>query len=173
MGANKLIEISLSCHLGIQLQVWSVYHHLGYERVYLWQIHPFISKVTIYSAGNRCTIFTTSGHGRWCCRSIPANTKHLYNICSTSAQRLCRWSNIVQMLYKCVCWDRLILCKGSNSLLVVRDAPFDIWGGGGLEKKSQKKSQKKKVCWKCGQKKKFVVEIYEKYADQKKHQMVT
>ena len=30
----------------------------------------------------------------------PANTNHLYNICTTSAQRLRRWSNIVQMLYK-------------------------------------------------------------------------
>ena len=29
----------------------------------------------------------------------PANTDHLYNICTTSAQRLRRWSNIVQMLY--------------------------------------------------------------------------
>ena len=32
---------------------------------------------------------------------IPANTKHLYNMCTTSAQRLRRWSNIVQMLCKC------------------------------------------------------------------------
>ena len=31
----------------------------------------------------------------------PANTKHLYNIYTTSAQRLRRWSNIVYMLYKC------------------------------------------------------------------------
>ena len=31
----------------------------------------------------------------------PANTKHLYNICTTSAQRFRRWSNIVQMLFKC------------------------------------------------------------------------
>ena len=30
-----------------------------------------------------------------------ANTKHLYNISTTSAQRLRRWSNLVQMLYKC------------------------------------------------------------------------
>ena len=30
----------------------------------------------------------------------PGNTKHLYNICTTSAQRLPRWSDIVQMLYK-------------------------------------------------------------------------
>ena len=34
-------------------------------------------------------------------RSILANTKQLYNICTTSAQRRRRWSNIVQMLYKC------------------------------------------------------------------------
>ena len=27
-------------------------------------------------------------------------TSHFYNICTTSAQRLRRWSNIVQMLYK-------------------------------------------------------------------------
>ena len=31
----------------------------------------------------------------------PANTKHLYTICTTSSKRLRRWSNIVQMLYKC------------------------------------------------------------------------
>ena len=31
----------------------------------------------------------------------PANKKHLYNICTTTDQRLGRWSNIVQMLYKC------------------------------------------------------------------------
>ena len=31
---------------------------------------------------------------------IPANTKHLKNICTTSTQRLRHWSNIVQMLYK-------------------------------------------------------------------------
>ena len=32
----------------------------------------------------------------------PANTKHLYNICTTSVQRLRRWTNIVQLLYKCL-----------------------------------------------------------------------
>ena len=36
-------------------------------------------------------------------KQTPANTKHLYNICTTSAQRLRRWTNIVQMLYKCLC----------------------------------------------------------------------
>ena len=30
-----------------------------------------------------------------------ANTEHLYNISITSAQRLRRWSNKVQMLYRC------------------------------------------------------------------------
>ena len=33
--------------------------------------------------------------------SSVARTKHLYNICTTSAQRLRCWSNIVQILYKC------------------------------------------------------------------------
>ena len=32
---------------------------------------------------------------------IPVNTKYLYNISTTSTQRLRRWSNIVEMLYKC------------------------------------------------------------------------
>ena len=32
---------------------------------------------------------------------IPANTKHLYNIYTTSAQCLRRWPNIAIMLYKC------------------------------------------------------------------------
>ena len=32
---------------------------------------------------------------------FPANMKHLYNIYTTSAQRLRRWPNIVYMLYKC------------------------------------------------------------------------
>ena len=31
---------------------------------------------------------------------IDVNTKHLYNICTTSAQRLRRWSDVIQMLYK-------------------------------------------------------------------------
>ena len=35
-------------------------------------------------------------------RRNPANTKHLHNICTTPAQRLRRWSNIVQRLYKYV-----------------------------------------------------------------------
>ena len=33
--------------------------------------------------------------------SSQANTKHLYNICTTPAQCPRRWPNIVQMLYKC------------------------------------------------------------------------
>ena len=31
---------------------------------------------------------------------MPANTKHLHSICTTSAQRLRRWPNILQMLYQ-------------------------------------------------------------------------
>ena len=34
---------------------------------------------------------------------IPANTKHLYNICTTSAQRLRHCTNVIQMF--CVDWD--------------------------------------------------------------------
>ena len=31
----------------------------------------------------------------------PVNTKHLYSICTMLDQRLRRWSDVVQMLYKC------------------------------------------------------------------------
>ena len=31
----------------------------------------------------------------------PANTKHLYNICTKLDQRRRRWADVVQMLYKC------------------------------------------------------------------------
>ena len=31
----------------------------------------------------------------------PANTKHLYNICTMLEQRRRRWSDVAQMLYKC------------------------------------------------------------------------
>ena len=38
--------------------------------------------------------------GREVKENSPANTRHLYNICATSAQRLWRWSNTVQISYK-------------------------------------------------------------------------
>ena len=43
-----------------------------------------------------------------CLSTITANTKHLYNICTTSARRLRGWSNIVQMLYKCFVFTGII-----------------------------------------------------------------
>ena len=36
-----------------------------------------------------------------CQRSYSVNTKRLYSMCTTPAQRIRRWYNIVQMLYKC------------------------------------------------------------------------
>ena len=56
----------------------------------------------------------------------------------------------------------------------LRDAPFDIWGGGARKKKFvATKFRKKKFVENVGRKKKFVVKIDEKYVDQKRHQMVT
>ena len=37
------------------------------------------------------------------CRPNPANTKYLYNICTTSVQHLRRCSNIVEMLHNFLC----------------------------------------------------------------------
>ena len=49
--------------------------------------------------------------------SFPANTKHLYNICTAAAQRLRRWSTIIQMLYKCFVFaglatDHIVIYQG-------------------------------------------------------------
>ena len=58
----------------------------------------------------------------------------------------------------------------------IRDAPFDIWGGAARLKLKKivcrHESQKKKFVENVSRKK-IVVEIDEKYVDQKKHQMVT
>ena len=62
--------------------------------------------------------------------------------------------------------------------MTVRDAPFDIWGGGGGPRLKLKKNSlspqksEKKFVKNVSRKKKLVVEIDEKYVDQKKHQMV-
>ena len=56
-------------------------------------------------ASSRPSVSSAMGHSLrrfyMTCMGEPANAKHLYNICTTSAQRLRRWSNIVQMSYKC------------------------------------------------------------------------
>ena len=49
--------------------------------------------------------------------SIPANTKHLYNMYTTSAQRLRRWSNIVYMLYKCFMFTGYRPCWTTNTVI--------------------------------------------------------
>ena len=67
--------------------------------------------------------------------------------------------------------------RANKATRTIRDAPFDIWGGEVGSKNNWNKQfvatkVRKKVCCKCGQKKKFVVEIDEKYVDQKNHQML-
>ena len=43
------------------------------------------------------------------CGAGPANTKYLYNICTTTAQRLRRWSNNLQMLDKCLVFQKTLI----------------------------------------------------------------
>ena len=70
----------------------------------------FINKKTMQNEDSWSTLlqcycgnfFLTSIFIYMCMYTYPVNTKQLYNICTTSAQRLRRWSNIVQMLYKCL-----------------------------------------------------------------------
>ena len=57
--------------------------------------------------------------------SSPANTKPLSNICTTSAQRLRRWSNNVQMLYKC------FVFTGSGVMMRTLSFWIDSERGGG------------------------------------------
>ena len=40
---------------------------------------------------------------------LPVSTKHLYKICATSVQRLRRWADVAQMLYKCFAFTGLTL----------------------------------------------------------------
>ena len=59
----------------------------------------------------------------------------------------------------------------------LRDAPFDIWRGGGEARKNMKKSlslqkSEKKFVENVGRKEKFVVKIDKNYVDQKKLQIV-
>ena len=51
----------------------------------------------------------------------PVNTKHLYNICTMLDQRRRRWSDVVQILYKCfcVCWGTLCLPSKRKRLTTV------------------------------------------------------
>ena len=49
--------------------------------------------------------YNISGNEQTMCRidvtvASPANTKHLYNICTMLDQRRRRWADLVQMLYK-------------------------------------------------------------------------
>ena len=57
---------------------------------------------------------------------IPANTKHLYNICTTSAQRLRRWSKIVLMLYKSFVYMGIYLNKYTRSWAISWNTAFFV-----------------------------------------------
>ena len=60
--------------------------------------------------------------------NIPANTKHLYSICPTSAQRLRRWSNIVQILYKCFVFTVIpMILLSAHSLLPSTSRHRQLW----------------------------------------------
>ena len=65
-------------------------------------------------------------------RSILANTKHLYNICTTLDQRRRRWADVVQMLYKCFV-SAGILAYGHDELSFqsdTNDGPAETIVGG-------------------------------------------
>ena len=55
---------------------------------------------------------------------VPANRKHLYNMCTLLDQRRRRWFNIVQMLYNVSCLLRyviIIFCEvKANSLMPLK-----------------------------------------------------
>ena len=61
-------------------------------------------------------LFAQSRHNAY-----PANTKHLYNICTMLDQRRRRWADVVQMLYKCFVFAGYIS---------VADPGYEKGGGG-------------------------------------------
>ena len=102
--------ISGSTSAGSKRVLWELEYPPGPEKKYIagatppplsvatevsrpFKLHSPLRSVSGYVTGCHLLI-----NYQW---TYPANTKHLYNICTTSAQRLRRWPNIVQMLYKC------------------------------------------------------------------------
>ena len=65
------------------------------------------------------------------CSAVPANTKYLYTICILSAQRLRRWSNIVQMVYKYFVftgvWCTRFIPIWQNAILLDRGSHFGLF----------------------------------------------
>ena len=59
--------------------------------------------------------------------SFQANIKHLYNIYTTSAQRLRRWSNIVQMSYKCFMFAAWVFLDKENNMQSRDNRLFFNW----------------------------------------------
>ena len=76
---------------------------------------------------------------------FPANTKHLYNICTTSAQHLRRWTKIVEIF--CVYWVERspanTRCWSSAGLMLGQRRRW--WASIGLA------LGQRRVCWKCWQ----------------------
>ena len=79
----------------------------------IYDILIFMGKdIITFTHGNSCVFLARKGHVArhdTCSDSepysnmqyIPGNTKHLYNICTMLDQRRRRWTDVVQMLYKC------------------------------------------------------------------------
>ena len=88
--------------------------------------------------GARSVIFTCSHMDRGCIvlagkppyhstgHPYPVYIKHLYNICTASAQRLRRWSNILQVFYKCFVFTGYspFSSQGGDPRVVVSTAAF-------------------------------------------------
>ena len=70
--------------------------------------YKHVLKLLVAGGKNKIVKASSDFNNDLCClgwliisNTYPANTKHLYNICTTSDQRLRRCYIIVQMLYKC------------------------------------------------------------------------
>ena len=123
--------------------------------------------VTVGVGSSRATTWLTSVGGDQC---LPTNVTKAQSLKVCPGRLLTGRLNSARHGYPCITFHgvgRPIKLKGGKSLVDIlshqRGAPFDIWRGG-LEKKSLLKMWSEK---------KFVVEIYEKYVDHKKLQIVT
>ena len=52
-------------------------------------------------------------------KTLPANKKHLYNICKVLDQRRRRWADVVQMLYKCFVFAGMFIDSISDNVVQI------------------------------------------------------
>ena len=117
-------------HIGDVL--WRDCRYFG--RAWLWSWYPCLYIHThseccrFTSAARRYPVVTSIIHTS--STPIPANTKHLYNICTMPDQRRRRWADVVQMLFKCFVFSGIHPYAGATLLkgVLISQTSMDVSG---------------------------------------------